>query len=212
MRGTFDPVALEDIYLPYKQKRKTKAQAAREAGLEPLAEWLWACGHGLADAAGETPEARAREVRRRGEGDCRRDRGAGRRRRHRDRTAVGGRGPAPAGARRVLRARLRPRPQGREGQDAEPVRELLRVPGADQGAAQAAELAPLPGDAARVAGGRAGADAGRAAGRRRQARRRPAARRARAARSRPPLARRPARRSRARRCSSGRRAWPCART
>jgi uncharacterized protein len=59
VRGTFDPVALEDIYLPYKQKRKTKAQAAREAGLEPLAEWLWACGHGLADPAGDTPEARA---------------------------------------------------------------------------------------------------------------------------------------------------------
>ena len=59
IRGTFDPVALEDLYLPYKQKRKTKAQAAREAGLEPLADWLWACGHGLADAAGETPEARA---------------------------------------------------------------------------------------------------------------------------------------------------------
>ncbi len=29
--------ALEDIYLPYKPKRKTKAQAARENGLEPLA-------------------------------------------------------------------------------------------------------------------------------------------------------------------------------
>ena len=29
---------LEDIYLPYKQKRRTKAQIAREAGLEPLAE------------------------------------------------------------------------------------------------------------------------------------------------------------------------------
>jgi uncharacterized protein len=59
VRGTFDPVALEDLYLPYKQKRKTKAQAAREAGLEPLADWLWACGHGQADPAGETPEARA---------------------------------------------------------------------------------------------------------------------------------------------------------
>src|SRR3954464_14400532 len=59
VRGTFDAVALEDIYLPYKQKRKTKAQAAREAGLEPLAEWLWACGHGLAAAAGGPPEARA---------------------------------------------------------------------------------------------------------------------------------------------------------
>src|SRR5262249_12212763 len=28
---------LEDIYLPYKPKRRTKAQIAREAGLEPLA-------------------------------------------------------------------------------------------------------------------------------------------------------------------------------
>ena len=28
---------LEDLYLPYKQKRRTKAQAARDAGLEPLA-------------------------------------------------------------------------------------------------------------------------------------------------------------------------------
>ncbi len=31
---------LEDIYLPYKPKRRTKAQIAREAGLEPLAEAL----------------------------------------------------------------------------------------------------------------------------------------------------------------------------
>ncbi len=58
IRGTFDSVALEDLYLPYKQKRKTKAETAREAGLGPLAEWLWDCGHGAA-AAGESPEARA---------------------------------------------------------------------------------------------------------------------------------------------------------
>lgn len=32
---------LEDIYLPYKPKRHTKAQIAREAGLEPLAMVLW---------------------------------------------------------------------------------------------------------------------------------------------------------------------------
>ena len=32
--------ALEDIYLPFKPKRKTKAQAAREKGLEPLAALL----------------------------------------------------------------------------------------------------------------------------------------------------------------------------
>nr|WP_037254118.1 Tex family protein [Kibdelosporangium aridum] len=33
---------LEDIYLPYKPKRRTKAQIAREAGLEPLADQLLA--------------------------------------------------------------------------------------------------------------------------------------------------------------------------
>lgn len=34
--------ALEDIYLPYKPKRKTKAQTARENGLEPLADLMLA--------------------------------------------------------------------------------------------------------------------------------------------------------------------------
>ena len=33
---------LEDLYLPFKQKRRTKGQIAREAGIEPLAELLWA--------------------------------------------------------------------------------------------------------------------------------------------------------------------------
>jgi len=33
---------LEDLYLPYKQKRRTKAMIAREAGLEPLADKLFA--------------------------------------------------------------------------------------------------------------------------------------------------------------------------
>jgi protein Tex len=31
---------LEDLYLPYKPKRRTKAMIAREKGLEPLAQWL----------------------------------------------------------------------------------------------------------------------------------------------------------------------------
>lgn len=35
--GTETMTALEDIYLPYKPKRKTKASVAREKGLEPLA-------------------------------------------------------------------------------------------------------------------------------------------------------------------------------
>jgi uncharacterized protein len=43
---------LEDLYLPYKPKRRTKAQIAREAGLEPLAHAL------LADPT-LTPEAEA---------------------------------------------------------------------------------------------------------------------------------------------------------
>ncbi|EGQ8315653.1 S1 RNA-binding domain-containing protein [Vibrio cholerae] len=33
---------LEDLYLPYKPKRRTKGQIAIEAGLEPLADTLWA--------------------------------------------------------------------------------------------------------------------------------------------------------------------------
>ena len=35
-------VALEDLYAPYKQKRRTKATIAKEAGLEPLAERILA--------------------------------------------------------------------------------------------------------------------------------------------------------------------------
>jgi uncharacterized protein len=56
---TFDARLLEDIYLPYKRKRKTKATAAREAGLEPLAEWIWGCGHGESWLPTETLEDKA---------------------------------------------------------------------------------------------------------------------------------------------------------
>ena len=38
--STLNKTELEDLYLPYKPKRRTKAQIAREAGLEPLAELL----------------------------------------------------------------------------------------------------------------------------------------------------------------------------
>jgi uncharacterized protein len=37
-----DKSELEDLYLPYKPKRRTKATIAREKGLEPLAQYLWA--------------------------------------------------------------------------------------------------------------------------------------------------------------------------
>ena len=38
----WDAVELEDIYLPYKPKRRTRATAARERGLEPLADIVMA--------------------------------------------------------------------------------------------------------------------------------------------------------------------------
>ncbi|MDQ7798947.1 MAG: Tex family protein [Candidatus Edwardsbacteria bacterium] len=39
---------LEDLYLPYKPKRKTKGMAAKEKGLEPLALELWLQGQSIA--------------------------------------------------------------------------------------------------------------------------------------------------------------------
>src|ERR1700689_2761835 len=38
---TLDKSELEDLYLPYKPKRRTKALIAREKGLGPLADYLW---------------------------------------------------------------------------------------------------------------------------------------------------------------------------
>ena len=48
--GCFDAVELEDIYLPYKPKRRTRATVARERGLEPLADVIWL--QQVADVAG----------------------------------------------------------------------------------------------------------------------------------------------------------------
>jgi len=52
-----DKTRLEDLYLPYKQKRRTKAQIAIEAGLAPLAESL------LGDPSQTPEEAAARYLR-----------------------------------------------------------------------------------------------------------------------------------------------------
>ncbi len=40
--ATLDRSELEDLYLPYRPKRRTKATIARERGLEPLAQYIWA--------------------------------------------------------------------------------------------------------------------------------------------------------------------------
>ncbi|MBR4968315.1 MAG: RNA-binding transcriptional accessory protein [Bacteroidaceae bacterium] len=41
----FDAVELEDIYLPYRPKRRTRATIAKERGLEPLADVIWLQQH-----------------------------------------------------------------------------------------------------------------------------------------------------------------------
>lgn len=50
---------VEDLYRPYKQKRKTRASVAKEKGLEPLASWIWSQpkqGDALVEAANYVDE------------------------------------------------------------------------------------------------------------------------------------------------------------
>lgn len=37
---------VEELYRPFKRKKKTKATLAREAGLQALADWIWSLSHG----------------------------------------------------------------------------------------------------------------------------------------------------------------------
>ena len=55
---------LEDLYLPYKQKRKTKAQIAKDAGLEPLAWYVLGFNSGIATEAAKylNPEKEIKTV------------------------------------------------------------------------------------------------------------------------------------------------------
>src|SRR5947207_6219439 len=41
IEATLEKNELEDLYLPFKPKRRTKASIAREKGLEPLAQQIW---------------------------------------------------------------------------------------------------------------------------------------------------------------------------
>ena len=60
-----DPAILEDLYLPFKVKRKTRATKAKELGLEPLADALWKQSYEYVDRLvkpyikGEVPDAEA---------------------------------------------------------------------------------------------------------------------------------------------------------
>ena len=51
IEGTVDSRELEDLYLPFKPKRRTRATAAKEAGLEPLADKMYSVA--LADPSSE---------------------------------------------------------------------------------------------------------------------------------------------------------------
>jgi Transcriptional accessory protein len=53
---------VEDLYLPYKQKRRTKATIAREAGLEPLADWLLTFPKSGLDAKAKTFIAKDKDL------------------------------------------------------------------------------------------------------------------------------------------------------
>ncbi|MFL5575206.1 MAG: Tex family protein [Gemmatimonadaceae bacterium] len=67
IEGAETKQTLEDLYLPFKPKRRTRAMIARERGLEPLAELLWsgaagdaeleAAAAGYVDPAREVPAA-----------------------------------------------------------------------------------------------------------------------------------------------------------
>ncbi len=54
INSTLSKTELEDLYLPYKPKRRTRGQIAIEAGLEPLADLLW-------QDASRTPEQEAEQ-------------------------------------------------------------------------------------------------------------------------------------------------------
>lgn len=50
IESTFDSTVVEDLYLPYKPKRRTRAQIAREKGLEPLATLIMRHRRDFSDA------------------------------------------------------------------------------------------------------------------------------------------------------------------
>ncbi len=52
---------LEELYRPFKRQKKTKAQLAKEAGIEPLAHWIWSQGQGEAPEGSTTLEVKAKE-------------------------------------------------------------------------------------------------------------------------------------------------------
>ena len=54
--GCFVKSRLEDLYQPYKPKRRTRAQVAKEKGFEPLADQIWNGALGEADLCARSEE------------------------------------------------------------------------------------------------------------------------------------------------------------
>lgn len=60
LQASWDLNEIEEIYRPFKKKKKSKATLAREAGLTPLSEWIWGLSHGeITDSM--TLEVKAKE-------------------------------------------------------------------------------------------------------------------------------------------------------
>ncbi|MBD3344124.1 MAG: RNA-binding transcriptional accessory protein, partial [Chitinivibrionales bacterium] len=53
---TLSKTELEDLYLPYKPKRQTRGTKAKDAGLEPLSEWLFNLSEAGVDIEGKAQE------------------------------------------------------------------------------------------------------------------------------------------------------------
>lgn len=60
LENSWDLNEIEEIYRPFKKKKKTKATLAREGGLAPLADWIWALAHGEVQDS-TTLEVKAKE-------------------------------------------------------------------------------------------------------------------------------------------------------
>lgn len=45
LERSLDLHEIEELYRPFKKKKKTKAKMALDAGMGPLAEWIWSLGH-----------------------------------------------------------------------------------------------------------------------------------------------------------------------
>ncbi|WP_019504074.1 Tex family protein [Pleurocapsa sp. PCC 7319] len=57
IEACLNKIELEDLYLPYKPKRRTRATIAREKGLEPLADWIVAQNKPQVSSVNLTKEA-----------------------------------------------------------------------------------------------------------------------------------------------------------